>query len=191
MKFAGAVVSPSPVLMLTTPTGPETSWQEETRMPGDCTTTSVEETERTRAATRSMVAETGDSKPWPKMVIGEVVSLNDSWPGAKEVMSTLLPKRKAAVEMVWKPVLTFLTRTSAGRLARPWPKPRAAGEMTTIRFGVTDWTVASSPTAAFWKKTWTGDTKPWPLIVTVVPPSFGPEVGETEKTCGWSTPPKA
>src|SRR5437764_330230 len=150
------VSSPSPVLMLTTPTGPGTSLQVTTRMPGDWTTTSVPETERTRAATLSIEAESGDSKPWPWMVIRVVVSLKASWPGAKEVMITLLPKRKAPTELVWKPVLTFLTRMSTGLLASAWPKPRAAGVVTTIRLGDTDWTLASRLTAAVPKKTWTG-----------------------------------
>ncbi len=79
-------------------------------------------------------------------------------------------------------------------LRRFWPKPRAAGAMTTIRSAVTDSTCASTPSkleglAPKPKKTWTGDWKPWPMIDTRLPPSLVPEAGETENTCGWTVPP--
>jgi hypothetical protein len=106
-------------------------------------------------------------------------------------MITLLPKRKAPAEVVWKPVPTFLTRMSTVLLAKAWPKPRAAGVLMRIWFAVTDRTVASRLVPAALKKTWTGATKPVPLIVTRVPPSLVPEAGVTEKIAGWVPPPSA
>ena len=109
-------------------------------------------------------------------------------------MITLLPYLNCCEPMPLKPLLISLTRTSTTWLVRFWPKPWAAGVMATIWVGVTETTVASTPLkllalAPVPKKTWTGDTKPVPVMVTRVPPSLVPEAGVTAKTDGWPPPP--
>ncbi len=74
------------------------------------------------------------------------------------------------------------------------PGQLVVGESTMIRVRVTETTWASAPLKVASlvpvpNLTCTGASKPSPLMMTWVPPSFGPEDGVTEKTVGWSVPP--
>jgi len=74
----------------------------------------------------------------------------------------------------------------------PWPKAVAAGVSTTIRVRDTETSCASTygtDAVPFPNWTWTGASKPSPLMTTSVPPSFGPVAGVTEKMVGCRMPP--
>src|ERR1700726_884884 len=173
--------------MLVTWTGPGTLEQGLTTGMPDRTWISVPLVDSTCAATLASDTATGSAKPWPKIVT-LTGWLNTVVVGAAEVTRTFDPYLKAAPSMVAKPEPVFLTRMLTSWFVLSWPKPRAGGEKTMIWVAVTDWIVASTPlkfeALPEPKKTWTGATKPWPMIVTWVPPSLVPEPGLTEKTCG-------
>src|SRR5258706_7038184 len=166
--------------MLRTIIGPEMSVQPVRKGVAGSTSSSVAETDMTLAGMPAMVTATGARNPCPKMVTGV-----NGWSTRCKVLSadvtcTFVTKRKPFARLASSPELISCTRTVTVAFKFGRPAPEAGGVRTMIWLNETESTCASTGP----KKTWSGATKPEPMIVTRVFPSFVPADGSTAVIVG-------